>query len=74
MNIVAIDGTWSRPCSMLDVANSGARLFLKCSIPNLELKEFFLVLSASGNAFRRCEVVWVNGNQIGVRFVAKEGS
>lgn len=71
VQIVAIDGTWSRSCTMLDVAEQGAKLELKDSIKNLNLKEFFLVLSTTGSAFRRCELAWVNGDQIGVRFIPK---
>ena len=35
----------------------------------LELREFFLVLSSFGNAFRRCEMAWVNGDHFGAKFV-----
>ena len=66
--IIAIDGTWSRDCLMLDAGDSGAKLEFKASIAGLNLKEFFLQLSTSG-VFRRCEVAWLNGQQIGVHFV-----
>jgi hypothetical protein len=36
------------------------------------LKEFFLLLSSTGLAYRRCELAWVNGDQIGVNFL-KQG-
>ena len=71
VRIQAIDGTWSRQCSMLDVAEDGAKLRIKESIESLLLKEFFLVLSASGTAFRRCELEWINGNEMGVQFLEK---
>jgi PilZ domain len=67
--IVAIDGTWSRDCLMLDVAAGGAKLTAKESVTGLNLKEFFLVLSTTGAAYRRCELVWLNGDQLGVRFL-----
>ena len=35
----------------------------------LQLKEFFLLLSSTGLAYRRCELAWVNGDQIGVNFL-----
>jgi hypothetical protein len=71
--IIALDGTWSRDCLMLDAGDAGARLEFKASITELALKEFFLQLSTSG-VFRRCELAWVNGQQIGVHFVkAKPG-
>ena len=71
--IVAIDGTWSRDCVMLDAGDSGAKLEFKASIAELNLKEFFLQLSTSG-VFRRCELAWVNGNQIGVHFLKDKPS
>lgn len=33
------------------------------------LKEFFLLLSSPGLAYRRCELAWVNGEEIGVNFL-----
>jgi hypothetical protein len=33
------------------------------------LKEFFLLLSSNGLAFRRCELAWVNGDKLGVFFI-----
>ena len=66
--IVAIDGTWWRDCVMLDAGDSGAKLKFEVSIAELNLKEFFLQLSTSG-VFRRCELAWVNGEQIGMHFL-----
>lgn len=66
--IIAIDGTWSRDCVVLDAGDAGAKLEFKVSIAELNLKEFFLQLSTSA-VFRRCELAWVNGDQIGVRFL-----
>ena len=71
VRIVAIDGTWSRTCLMLDVAAEGAKLKLEKSIKGLNLKEFFLLLSTNGSSFRRCELAWLNGDEMGVRFVSK---
>ena len=33
------------------------------------MTEFFLVLSSMGKAHRRCQLAWVNGNQVGVHFL-----
>jgi hypothetical protein len=66
--IVAIDGTWSRDCVMLDAGEAGAKLEFEVSIAELNLTEFFLQLSTTG-VFRRCELAWVNGQQIGVHFL-----
>src|SRR6266550_361990 len=67
--IMAIDGTWRRNCVMDDVSQTGARLTVDSSIAGLNLKEFFLLLSSTGLAYRRCSLAWVNGEEIGVRFV-----
>lgn len=67
--IMAIDGTWRRECTMEDVSEAGAKLTVEGSVEGLHLKEFFLLLSSTGLAYRRCELAWVNGNQIGVNFL-----
>lgn len=69
VQVLAIDGTWSRAALMLDAADEGAKL--KVKIQGLNLKEFFLVLSSTGTAFRHCELAWINGDEIGVRFTKK---
>ena len=68
-HMMAIDGTWRRACSLKDVSEEGAKLIMESSIEGLSLKEFFLLLSSSGLAYRRCELAWVNGDQIGVLFI-----
>ena len=67
--IVATDGTWQRSCVMEDASDSGAKLMLNGSIDGQHLKQFILVLLTSGLAYRRCELAWVNGNEIGVNFL-----
>ena len=68
-NMMAIDGTWRRPCIMQDVSDTGARLSVEGSVEGIALTEFFLVLSTMGKAYRRCQLAWVNGNQVGVHFL-----
>ena len=68
VNIMAIDGTWRRSCTMKGVSEGGARLSIDGSVEGLFLKEFFLLLSSTGLAFRRCELAWVNGDELGVYF------
>ena len=70
--IMGIDGTWRRECMMIDVSGTGARLCIKGSFEGLDLKEFFLLLSSTGLAFRRCKLVRIAGNQIGVEFLERE--
>lgn len=67
--MMGIDGTWRRECTMEDVSDTGAKLTIDGSVEGLHLKEFFLVLSSTGLAYRRCELAWVNGDQIGVNFL-----
>jgi hypothetical protein len=69
VQIIAIDGTWRRSCLMLDVAAWGAKLSVEGSIEGLNLNEFFLVLSTTGAAYRRCKLTWINGEQLGVQFL-----
>jgi hypothetical protein len=68
---MAIDGTWHRDRTMRDVADGGARLIIQDSIQGLNLNEFFLLLSSTGCAYRRCELAWVNGHEIGANFVRR---
>ena len=67
--MMGIDGTWRRDCKMEDVSETGAKLTVEGSVEGLHLKEFFLLLSSTGLAYRRCELSWVNGDQIGVTFL-----
>ncbi|MET4386932.1 hypothetical protein ABIB73_002681 [Bradyrhizobium sp. F1.4.3] len=67
--MMGIDGTWRRECTMEDVSEIGAKLTIDGSVEGLHLKEFFLLLSSTGLAYRRCELAWVNGDQIGVSFL-----
>ncbi len=70
--IMGIDGTWRRDCMMVDVSQTGARLCVEGSFEGLDLREFFLLLSSTGVAFRRCQMVRVTGDQIGVKFLARD--
>jgi hypothetical protein len=68
-HMMGIDGTWRRACIMEDISETGAKLTVESSVEGLNLKEFFLLLSSTGLAYRRCELSWVNGDQIGVNFL-----
>jgi hypothetical protein len=68
-HMMGIDGTWRRECTMEDISETGAKLTVEGSVEGLHLKEFFLLLSSTGLAYRRCELSWVNGDQIGVTFL-----
>src|SRR5260221_12045912 len=67
--IMAIDGTWRRDCLLNAISDTDAILTVEGSIQGLNLKEFFLLLSSTGLAYRRCELVRVNGTEIDVQFL-----
>ena len=67
--IMAIDGTWRRDCQLNAISDNDAELTVEGSIQGLNLKEFFLLLSSTGLAYRRCELVRVNGTEMDIRFL-----
>jgi len=67
--IMAIDGTWRRNCQLNAISDTDAMLTVEGSIQGLNLKEFFLLLSSTGLAYRRCELVRVNGTELDVHFL-----
>src|SRR6266566_9403258 len=67
--IMAIDGTWRRDCQLNAISDNDAVLTVEGSIQGLNLKEFFLLLSSTGLAYRRCELIRVNGTEIDVQFL-----
>src|SRR5262249_27103955 len=69
--IMGIDGTWWREGYIEVISPSGAKLTVEGSVENIKLNEFFLMLSTVGNAHRKCELVYVKGDEIGVRFLQK---
>jgi hypothetical protein len=70
--IMGIDGTWRCECTMDEVSEAGARLTINRPMDGLNLREFFLVLSSTGLAFRRCQLERVNGNKISATFVSQK--
>jgi hypothetical protein len=67
--LIGIDGTWLRECTVYEVSDEGARLRILSPIGGLQFTEFFLSFTSIGLAFRRCELAWVNGEQLGVTFL-----
>ncbi len=68
-HMMGIDGTWRRDCTIEDISETGSKLTVDGSVEGINLKEFFLLLSSTGLAYRRCELSWVNGEQLGVNFI-----
>ncbi len=69
VNLMGVDGTWRRGCVLLDVSATGAKLEMEGSTDVLRAKEFLLLLSSTGLAFRRCELAWIDGTCVGIRFI-----
>jgi len=62
------DGSPFRACVLADVSETGARLTLDA--PGVMPTQFMLLLAAgAGKVRRRCDVVWMSGRQLGVRFL-----
>jgi hypothetical protein len=72
VSIMAIDGTWRRDCTLINVSQTGARLCVEGPLQGLDLREFFLLLSSTGLAYRRCSLVRLEGDQIAVQFLKRE--
>ncbi len=66
--IVAIDGTWFRDCHIEDISQTGAKVSLTGTVEGLNLAEFFLALSRTGASHRRCRMIWLKGDLMGVTF------
>jgi hypothetical protein len=71
--IMAIDGTWRPDCLLQAVSGNDAVLTVEGSIQGLNLQEFFLLLSSTGLAYRRCELVRVNGADMDIQFLKTKG-
>jgi hypothetical protein len=65
--MMAIDGTWCRKCTVIDISESGAQLCVEAAAASIA--EFFLLMSRQGQpVFRRCRRVWNKGERMGVDF------
>ena len=73
VNLMGSDGTWRRSCFLLDVSQSGAKIEVEGTLDVLQAKEFFTLLSSTGLAYRRCELVWIDGTMAGVHFITADG-
>lgn len=69
VNLMGSDGTWQRSCVLLDVSQTGAKIEVEGTLDVLQAKEFFMLLSSTGLAYRRCELVWIDGTLAGVHFI-----
>ena len=67
--IMGIDGTWRRNCVLNAISDTDAAVTVEGSVQGLNLKEFFLLLSSTGLAYRRCELVRINGAEMDIQFL-----
>src|ERR1700752_2869454 len=67
--IMGIDGTWRRDCMLNAISDNDAILTVEGSIQGRTLKASFLRLPSTGLAYRRCELVRVNGAEMDVQFL-----
>ncbi|HVX76185.1 MAG TPA: PilZ domain-containing protein [Bradyrhizobium sp.] len=67
--IMGIDGTWRRNCLLNAISDTDAVLTVDGSVQGLNLKEFFLLLSSTGLAYRRCELIRINGAEMDIQFL-----
>jgi hypothetical protein len=70
--MMAIDGTWRRACTVKDISDTGATLRVESSVEGLSLNEFFLVLSSTGLAYRRCQLEVLNGDELRVSLLRQK--
>ena len=73
VNLMGSDGTWRRSCVLLDVSDTGAKIEVEGTLDVLKAKEFFMLLSSTGLAYRRCELVWIDGTMAGIHFIHPNG-
>jgi len=64
--VISLDGTMKRDCVIDDISAMGAKLRIEA--PKELPEEFVLLLSARGEARRRCKIAWRGAHEIGVRF------
>ena len=67
--IMAIDGTWRRDCQLNAISDNDAILTVEGSIQGLNLNEFSLLLSSTGLAYRRCELMRANDIEMDIQFL-----
>lgn len=71
--IMGIDGIWRRDCLLQAISDTDAQPTVEGSIQGLNRKELFLLLSSTGLAYRRCELVRVNGTDMDIQFLKTKG-
>lgn len=65
---ITLDGGFAaRPCNVLDLSSSGAKLVV--DDPTSVSNKMRLAFSRDARSGRDCEVVWRRGKTLGVRFI-----
>ena len=64
-----VNGGLSRECTITDISESGARLFVaEAEIPD----KFYLLISGAKVVREECQLVWRLGGEVGVKFVTQQ--
>nr|WP_247342192.1 MULTISPECIES: PilZ domain-containing protein [unclassified Bradyrhizobium] len=71
VTLLGVNGKWWRDCVLVEISETGARLRVDGSPDVLKSRHFFLLLSRTGLAFRRCELVRLDGPEADVQFVVR---
>jgi hypothetical protein len=56
--------TTSRDCTITDISDNGARLFVEDSVPD----RFYLIVVSDNATRHECKVIWRLGGELGVEF------
>ena len=64
---IVLDGGFAaRPCTVIDLSDSGAKI--RVDDPSSINSKLKLAFSRDGRKGQRCEVVWRRGNTLGLKF------
>ncbi len=72
--ILSVDGTWSCPCRLLEISETGAHLAVSVALPATTLTEFFLLLTSTGSVYRRCAFASLHAGAMDVVFLKARAS
>src|SRR5262249_10290274 len=67
--VMAIDGSWEPDCRIAAVADAAARRSSRGRIEDIARRESLPGLTPAGPAPRRCQRIWISGDELGVRFL-----
>lgn len=72
VNLMGVDRTWRQTLTLLDASESRRQARGRTLPTPPRQKKTFSWFYPPPMAFRRCELVWVNGPHVGVRFITEK--